>query len=108
MKMSRLIALKPHKYGTRQLSADDEYEAPFREAVAHDATKKARFDKTKREGEGVDPTVLESSAVEPEPQPQPELSLNELRLQATQLGINIDGRWGAHRLQYEIDKVRQR
>jgi hypothetical protein len=37
-----------------------------------------------------------------------EATLDELRLQATQLGINVDGRWGAARLQQEIAQARQR
>jgi hypothetical protein len=33
--------------------------------------------------------------------------LDQLRLQATQLGINVDGRWGVARLQHEIAQARK-
>ena len=91
MKTLRVQALKPHKYGTRHLTAGEEYELPIREAVALMATKKAK---------AIKPEKRSASA---EPQTEPEApSLDSLRLQATQLGIDVDGRWGVHRLQQEI------
>jgi len=92
----KLMAVKPHRYGTRHLTAGEEYEAPIREAVAMVAARKAKPMKgTARPA----PTM-------PEPEPEPP-SLDDLRLQATQLGINVDGRWGVHRLQQEIEARRE-
>ena len=34
-------------------------------------------------------------------------SIDKLRLQATALGINVDGRWGAARLKHEIDQAKR-
>jgi hypothetical protein len=95
MKTRKLMALKPHKYGTRHLVAGEEYEAPHGYALALVAVKKARY-------------VADKPAkhVTPQPEPVEAPSLDSLRLQATQLGINVDGRWGAHRLQQEIEARR--
>jgi hypothetical protein len=97
MRTRKLMALKPHKYGTRHLTAGEEYEAPHGYALALVAVKKARYVPDKPSAPSV-----------PRHEPEPETpSLDSLRLQATQLGINVDGRWGAHRLQQEIE-ARQR
>lgn len=42
-KTRRLMTIKPHKYGTRHLTAGEEYDVPPRHAIALVATKKARF-----------------------------------------------------------------
>jgi hypothetical protein len=112
MKMVKLMATRSHKYGTRQLTAGDEYEAPQMEAVAHVAKRKARFAK---------PGEVKPPEIKPPPPPtervyaselaeaeSSETSLDSLRLEATQLGINVDGRWGMSRLQHEIDEARRR
>lgn len=103
MKTRKLITTKPHKYGTRHMVAGDEYEVPARHAVALVAGKKAKFAPDK-------PT---RRTVEPMRQPEPgepattEAALDHLRLQATQLGIDIDGRWGVARLQHEIAQAKR-
>jgi hypothetical protein len=33
-------------------------------------------------------------------------AIDRLRLEATQLGVDVDRRWGVARLQYEISKAR--
>jgi len=100
--MQRLQAIKPHKYGTRHLVAGEEYEVPARHAVALVAARRARFVANKPPK--VRPAVeAVADFVSREPA-QP--TLDELRLQATQLGINVDGRWGVHRLQQEIEARR--
>ena len=110
-RMLPLKALKPHLYGTRRLEAGDEYEAPTEEAIALVANGRAGFAKAKKKPEAAAPVTPEP-APQPEPQPEPEPietpdSIDKLRLEATQLGINVDGRWGARRLQYEIEQAKR-
>jgi hypothetical protein len=100
-----LKAIKPHKYGTRHLTAGDEYEVPPKHAVALVAARKARFADKHGAPELVAPQA------EHKPQAEHEATnhaIDRLRLQATQLGINVDGRWGVARLQYEIERARSR
>lgn len=109
MKMRKLMATKPHKYGTRHLVAGEEYEVPPRHAIALVAGKKARFaDRLVRAPEA----KAEEVAAEPPPahelEPAAEQSndIDRLRMEATQLGIDVDGRWGVARLQHEIAQAR--
>jgi hypothetical protein len=114
-RMLPLKALRPHLYGTRRLEAGDEYEAPVEEAIALVANRRADFVKGKKPA-AVAPAVQLAPAPAPslphyEPEPEPAETppnINDLRLQATQLGIDVDGCWGAARLQHEIDQARQR
>jgi hypothetical protein len=113
-RMLPLKALRPHLYGTRRLEAGDEYEAPVEEAIAMVANRRADFIKGKK------PAVA-APKIEPAPapsvpryEPEPSLelaetpaSIDDLRLRATQLGINVDGRWGMARLQHEIDQAKR-
>ena len=103
MRTMKLMAVKPHRYGTRHLTAGEEYEAPIREAVAMVAAKKAKPMKSAAKPAAVETTGAKAAGSAPPAEP----SLDGLRLQATQLGINVDGRWGVHRLQQEIE-ARQR
>jgi hypothetical protein len=109
--MKRLLglkALRPHLYGTRRLEAGDEYEAPVEEAIAQVATRKADFIKGKMR-------VADTSAPPPAPVSEPEPDapvetpdkIDQLRTEATERGIDVDGRWGVARLQYEISKARR-
>src|SRR5262245_5975727 len=117
MTTRKLKALKPHSYGTRRLQAGDEYEAPIKEAVALVVTRKAQFLKASPAQRVAEPVQsMPRYELEPEePKPhavgaissQPPPDIDQLRLQATQLGIDVDGRWGVHRLQQEIE-ARQR
>jgi hypothetical protein len=116
-RMLTLKSLRPHLYGTRRLEAGDEYEAPVEEAIAAVAMRKADFVKGKKPAAvapEIKPTVESAPAPSvPRYEPEPELpeirpSIDDLRLQATQLGIDVDGRWGAARLQHEINEARQR
>jgi hypothetical protein len=104
--MRSLKAIKSHKYGTRQLIAGEEYEAPVRHAFALVASKKARFADKPALRAAAKPAAEPISAVQ-ESAPI-ETTIDELRLQATQLGINVDGRWGAARLQQEIAQAQAR
>lgn len=111
----KLMAIRPHKYGTRHLVAGDEYEAPMRQAVALVVSRRSRFaDKPGKKPVAAAPEsklqadpqrVYASELAEAE---SSESRLDRLRLEATQLGINVDGRWGVARLQHEIDEARRR
>lgn len=108
MRTRKLMAIKPHKYGTRHLTAGEEYEASHGHAIALVAVKKARYAAAR-------PSEPQAAPVRSAPglgveKPEPALAadaktIDELRLQATQLGIGIDGRWGVVRLQHEIAKA---
>jgi hypothetical protein len=108
MKMRKLMATKPHRYGTRHLIAGDEYEVPPRHAVALVAGRKAKFvpDKPARAAKVEEKPVSDSDdsiagyAIT-------EVGIDSLRLEATQLGIDIDGRWGIARLQHEIAQAKR-
>jgi hypothetical protein len=111
-KLSKLIAIKPHRYGTRHLTAGDEYEVPARHAIALLAGKKARFAAaTSRPPK--DPPQPAPVRVPPGPAAVPEPTIvaavermESLRVEAERLGIEVDGRWGTIRLQQEIAKAR--
>ena len=114
MKTRRMIATKPHKYGTRHLTAGDEYEVPARHALALLASKKARFAADTSRPPKVPP---QSAPVRPHPEPAaaPEPMvvaaverMESLRAEAEQLGIEVDGRWGTIRLQHEINTAKAR
>lgn len=127
MKMCKLMTIRPHRYGTRHLTAGEEYEVPVRQAVALVVSKKARFaDKPMRAAKVAEPLVADSddsiagAAIADfveymKPQTiigqiggdeQPEVTIDSLRMEATQLGINVDGRWGLARLQHEIEQTK--
>jgi hypothetical protein len=104
MKMRSLMAIKPHKYGTRHLTAGDEYEVPARHAIALVAGKKARFaDKLVRAPAAkVEQKFVSDSDDSIAGAATTEESIDRLRMEATQLGIDVDRRWGVARLQDEI------
>ena len=112
MKMRRVMVVKPHKYGTRHLTAGEEYEVPARHALALLAGKKARYAKTAvspRPPGGPPPAPVRAELMtEPEPAvvaPEP-AEIDRLRMQANELGIEVDKRWGLVRLQHEIHQAR--
>jgi len=92
-----LVAIRSHMYGTRHLTAGEEYEAPLRDAALLVVGKKARFQKRKE------------AADLPEPEKPPPIEaqsgIDALRARARTLGIDVDGRWGTARLQYEIGQA---
>ena len=79
----RLIAIKPNTYGTRHLQAGDEFEIGDRYARTLLVTGLAKVAGGKPD------------------------DLIELRAAAQTLGIDVDKRWGARRLQAEIDMARK-
>jgi len=106
MKMCKLMATKPHKYGTRHLTAGEEYEVPPRHAIALVAGKKARF-ADKPAPAKAKLVVAAEPAAEPESAAVESTNdIDRLRMEATQLGIDVDRRWGVPRLQYEIGRAR--
>jgi hypothetical protein len=125
MKLRSLMAIKPHKYGTRHLTAGEQYEAPPRHAIALVAGKKARFaDKAvplKAKAEVVVDEPADAAAITDlveymKPQTivgqfggddEPEATIDSLRMEATQLGIDVDGRWGVVRLRHEIAQAKR-
>lgn len=109
-RMLPLKALRPHLYGTRRLEAGDEYEAPVEEAIAFVANRRADFIKGKKpavRAAKVDAQLESESDDSIAGAATPEVSIDSLRMEATQLGIDVDGRWGVARLQYEISKARR-
>jgi hypothetical protein len=108
MKMRKLLVTKPHKYGTRHLVAGEEYEVPPRHAVALVASRKAKFapDKPVRAAKLDEKLVAASDDSIAGAAPTEEQTIDSLQMQATQLGIDVDGRWGMARLQYEISKAK--
>ena len=118
----KIVAIKPHTYGTRHLTAGEEYELRSEEAIAQVALRNADFAKPSKKPKEPEPVVAhveeQTPATaeivehhEPEPAaPEPhhenhehtEHAIDRLRLEATSLGINVDGRWGIARLRHEI------
>jgi hypothetical protein len=116
-RMLPLKAIKPHLYGTRRLEAGDEYEAPVEEAIAQVAMRRADFIKGRQAkeketwGRSLPDTKITKEFIEsirPDEIESSEQRLDRLRLEATQLGIDVDGRWGMARLQHEIDQAKAR
>ncbi len=81
----RLVALKSNSYGTRRLQAGEEFDIPDRYARTLLFTGLARR------------VVL----------PKVDEDLAGLRADAQALGIDVDKRWGARRLQAEIEAKRK-
>jgi hypothetical protein len=116
MKMRKLITTKPHKYGTRHLTAGEEYEVPPRHAIALVAGKKAKFadDKKSARAARVDEALVPDSdnsiagpATHGVGAMTSDAAIDRLRLEATQLGIDVDRRWGMVRLQHEIAQAKR-
>jgi hypothetical protein len=117
MKMRRVMVVKPHKYGTRHMVAGEEYEVPARHALALLAGKKVRYaEPHKRPAPsavsprppGEPPAAPVRAMPTPEPvvvAPEP-AEIDRLRMQANELGIEVDRRWGVVRLQHEIHQAR--
>jgi hypothetical protein len=108
MKTRRMIVVKPHRYGTRHLTAGEEYEVPARHALALLAGKKARYAVSPRPpGEPPAAPVRDSPTPEPAVVAPEPAGIDNLRTQAEQLGIEVDRRWGVVRLQHEIHQARR-
>jgi hypothetical protein len=108
MKLRKLMATKPHKYGTRHLVAGEEYEAPPRHAIALVAGRKAKFapDKPVRAAK-VEEKFVSDSDDSIGDAATTEAAIDNLRMVATLLGIDVDGRWGLARLQHEIAQAKR-
>jgi hypothetical protein len=115
MKTRKLLAIRPHKYGTRHLVAGDEYDVPPRHAVALVAARRARFNdkgpfQTKPAAKLAPPPPQSEAALEPKPVAAMTTEtdkLEALRMEAWRLGVSVDGRWGMARLQHEIAQARR-
>ena len=112
MKMRKVMAIKPHRYGTRHLTAGEEYEVPPRHAIALVAGKKAKFAdkaaaaKTSATADFIEYMKPQTLVGQIGGDEQPEVTIDSLRMEATQLGIDVDRRWGVVRLNYEIGRAR--
>lgn len=114
-KMRMLTVVKPHKYGTRHLTAGEDYEVPARHALALVAGKKARFADKPFIKAKIPPIEEKTVAVAAAPAAAPTAvrvesssgDIEALRAQATQLGLDVDGRWGVARLRYEIERIKR-
>ena len=93
----RLIATKANKYGTRHLQAGDEFEMADRYARTLLLTGLAREAGAQVPGLGV---FTRRMSVDD--------GLAKLRADAQGLGVTVDHRWGARRLQAEIDLALRR
>jgi len=98
----KLIATRSYSYNTRRLRAGDEFEANDYHARVLVGARRARY---APEQEAPKPAAR---MVVPEPEPEDDGAkmLEKLRAQADRLGISVDGRWGAARLQQEIAQRR--
>ena len=120
MKTRRMLAVKPFKYATRHLTAGEEFEVPARHALALLAGKKARYATSSAAASlaaalavsprppGEPPAAPVRDTPTPEPVvvvPEP-AEIDTLRMQANELGIEVDRRWGVVRLQHEIHQAR--
>ena len=85
----KIITIKPHTYNTRQLVAGDEYDLPAEQAVLLVMDGKAQF-----------------SCLTPQAQRPKVVTLDDLREEASKLGIDVDRRWGRVRLNYEITQAK--
>lgn len=129
----KLIAIKPFSYATRRLLAGDEFEAPRRIAKALIGAKRARDANrgnleapTAAIAKQIMAAVFTSPMMEKPVVEEPESTLlsvpeeetftfveeeenvstvEQLRAEARSLGIEVDGRWGIHRLRAEIENL---
>lgn len=119
--MPKLIAIKPLRYATRMLKPGDMFVARPNDARILTHIKKARAvrepSKIAPPPAGVAAQIQQSTAVNPLdhdgdgapggslPAAERSEDLDKLRADAEALNIAVDRRWGAKRLQAEIDKA---
>ena len=116
----RLIAVGPgkHVYGTRAMVAGDEFEMSPEWADILVRIGKARL-ADKKPALGKPAAQTENAAAKAEPaamvakpsatdSSQEQRDLERLRREAHALGIEVDGRWGVVRLNYEIAQKKLR
>ena len=98
MSLTKLIATKRLRYGTRALAAGDRFEARDRDAkLLVYAVKRAKFAKD-------EPAPKRGSRHAR--QFRKSRNWKRLRASARRLGIAVDNRWGVNRLQSEIAAAR--
>lgn len=110
MKTLKIVALRPQTYGTRQLKAGDEFEAPRLEALVMISKKRAGFP-PKVSSKRQPPSQPEPAKVEEKTEAAAETTtennIDSLRAEAARLGLVVDGRWGVARLQHEIARFKR-
>ncbi len=103
----QLIAIKPFKYANRALKSGDLFNAGRADARILTTLRKAR---AVREPSRIAPppsavaAQIQQSSAAPQTAERSE-DIEKLRADAEALNIAVDGRWGAKRLQAEIDKA---
>jgi len=97
--MQKLIATRPFTYATRQLVPGDIFDARSADARVLLAIKKAKAVR--------DPVKLDQppASIKQMVQQDGAEDIGKLRADAEALNIAVDRRWGAKRLQAEIDKA---
>jgi hypothetical protein len=106
MKTRRLLMTKPQTYGTRELKAGDECDVPELDAIKMVLKRQARFAPRVRTAPQPEAVVEEKIAAQADVAAEPN-SIDSLRAEAAQLGIDVDGRWGVARLQHEITQAKR-
>jgi hypothetical protein len=103
----KLIAAKSLKYATRRLQAGDEFEARGqRDARVLVGARLARYAPEAAPEPPKTAVVMPTEVVEA-PEDEGAKIVNRLRAEAERLGIAVDGRWGAGRLQQEIAQAKR-
>jgi hypothetical protein len=121
----RLVVLGPGRqvYGTRALVAGDQFEMPREWADILIRLGKARLAAEKptptvsqvQQIENVEASAETAATVDPTVPAKPAIDsrneqpdLDSLRREAKALGIEVDGRWGTVRLNYEIAQAKSK
>lgn len=104
----RLVALGPgkHVYGTRALVAGDQFEMSREWAEIL-----IRLGKARLADENPAPVAQATQTEKSEAKAETAVAdpdLDSLRREARALGIEVDGRWGTVRLNYEIAQVKRK
>jgi hypothetical protein len=100
----KLIATRSYRYATRRLQAGEEFEASSVIARALVAARKASYAPEKPAPRA--PVPIRAPVSTASTDTNNDARLDSLRAQAERLGIAVDGRWGAYRLQQEIAQRR--
>lgn len=105
MQTRKLVATKSYSYDTRRLKAGDEFDATDMHARILVGARKAKYAPEPAVKPPRPVVVMPTEIVEDRAEDEP--SIDKLRAQAERLGITVDGRWGAVRLQHEITQAKR-
>jgi len=99
----KLIATKSLKYATRRMQAGDEFDAKDMHARVLVGARLARY----APEAAPEPSKPVTRIFEPNDDDEGAKIVTRLRAEAERLGIAVDGRWGAGRLQQEIAQAKR-